>query len=188
MNGPEIAGSLTRIRPLREADAEARWELVNDGDSRRLIPVAETDFKQVRNWCATAAERPDRYDWAVTALDSDEFLGEVQLVDLVRVDRRASLRMAMRRAFRGRGYAFDFTPLVLDFAFAPEPAGLGLHRVSAEVLSSNIRVGTVLEAVGFTAEGRLRQTHPDGDRWLDTLVSGLLAPEWAELRHADRGN
>ena len=183
MNGPEMTGSLCRIRPLRDADAQARWDLVNDGDSRKLLgAVEETDFDEVREWCETAADRPDRFDWAVTALDSQEYLGEVQLINLDLEDRKARLRLAMRQQYRGRGYSVDFVPLVLDFAFAPEPEGLGLHRVYAAMPSVNTRVHALVQAMGFTFEGRLRETHYDGDRWLDTLVSSVLADEWIESR------
>ena len=183
MNGPELVGSLCRIRPLQEGDAQARWDLVNDGESRRLISGVEgTSFDQVREWCKTAADRKDRYEWAVTALDLDEYLGEVQLVKINHEDRNARLRLAMRQAYRGRGYAVDYVPLVLDYAFAPPPNGLGLHRVYTAMLSGDARVHNVFVAIGFTFEGRLRQTHWDGDRWLDTMLSSILAEEWVELR------
>lgn len=177
--GPVLTGTMIRLRPIREDDAAGRYELVNDGESRRLTgAMGATDMESVRAWCINAATRPGRVDWAVCAVDGDEYLGEVSLVQLNRKSACANLRMSMRREWRGRGYSAEAVPLVLAHAFAHEPDGLGLHRVGVHVLSNNMRVQALYETMGFTQEGRLRHTHRDGDRWVDTIVSSILSEEF----------
>ena len=68
---------------------------------------------------------------------------------------------------------------LLEFAVAPAPAGLGLHRLEADIDPRNTASRRSLERLGFQREGYLRE------RWLvagevcDTELFGLLGREWA---------
>ena len=62
----------------------------------------------------------------------------------------------------------------LEHAFAEQPAGLGLHRVSLDVLSINPRARALYASLGFVEEGRLRESHRDGAYWCDTILMALL--------------
>ena len=74
--------------------------------------------------------------------------------------------------------------LVLDVAFAPEPHGLGLHRVQAGVQPANVRSAGLLRAVGFVHEGfspRLVQLPTLGDateQWRDHDNYAITVEQW----------
>src|SRR5699024_2850193 len=111
--------------------------------------------EEIDQWCATAAARPGRLDWAIT-LGSDDYLGEIVLKDVDEHEASAQLRLALRPGQRGRGFGGEAIDLVLAHAFGEAPAGLGLHRVGLEVLSINPRARMLYETLGFVEEGRLR--------------------------------
>ena len=82
----------------------------------------------------------------------------------------------------GRGFATEGVVALLDLAFAPEPAGLGLHRVQANVVPTNVASLRVAEKAGFRREGTaLRYLEIDG-RWEDHIMFAKTAEEH-ELRY-----
>ena len=75
----------------------------------------------------------------------------------------------------GQGYVTEAARAMVDFGFRE----LRLHRLSSWCIADNAAPARVLEKVGFTLEGRLRQNERfKGRRW-DTLLYGLFREEWA---------
>jgi RimJ/RimL family protein N-acetyltransferase len=54
----------------------------------------------------------------------------------------------------------------------------GLHKVTGECDARNTASAGLLERLGFTREGRLRQQTWIKGEWTDDLIYGLLAEEW----------
>ncbi len=78
--------------------------------------------------------------------------------------------------FEGKGYMFEGLTLAVNHAFASvEDGGLGLHRVCANIMPSNVRSRAVLERVGFVKEGysekylQIRGVYEDHERWAMTV-------------------
>lgn len=55
---------------------------------------------------------------------------------------------------------------------------LSLHKVCGQVLAFNERSIRFHRRLGFVEEGRLRQQHFDGERFVDLIWFGLLSGEW----------
>jgi len=186
MQTPTLTGELVRLRPIRPDDAEGMWAVLEDPEGNRLAGTTATFTReQVAQWCATVAGRDGRHDWAITH-DGDEYLGEIVLNDIDEHSRNASLRLALRPGQRGRGFGGEAISLVLAYAFAPAPQGLGLHRVSLDVLSINPRARILYESLGFVEEGRLREAHRDGDFWCDAIVMAILEDDYRAAHEAVR--
>ncbi|MCG2799480.1 MAG: GNAT family N-acetyltransferase [Cellulomonas sp.] len=181
MDKPTLTGEMLVLRPIAVRDVDAILESVNDPEGQRLTG-ATTIYtrREVRDWVGHVAGATDRIDLAVTMPGNDEYLGEIVLDRIDRHVRSASLRLAMRPAYRGRGYGTEAIELVLGLAFD----GLGLHRVGLQVLSINARAKAIYENVGFVVEGRLREARLDGDRWCDTVLMGILEDEYRTGRVA----
>lgn len=194
--GPELHGDMVRLRPIEARDADRLWEAVQDPVGRRLTGTTTRFTRpQIDEWAATVSDRPGRYDWAVTSgvvrdgvPVSDLLLGEIVLNDIDDVARSANLRLQFLPDYRGRGYGSEAISLVLRFAFDGlrvdgefEP-GLGLHRVSLDVLSINPRAKALYESLGFQEEGRLRDAHRDDDRWADVHVMSILEDEFRTVQ------
>lgn len=76
-----------------------------------------------------------------------------------------------------RGYATEGARALLDFAFAPAPEGLGLHRVQANVIPENVASVGVVEKLGFREEGLARGYLRIAGRWQDHRMFAKLAEE-----------
>ena len=196
--GPVLHGELVRLRPIEARDADRLWDAVQDPEGMRLTgTTARFTREQIDKWAAVVSDRPRRYDWAIVPAAmrdgvpiSDELIGEIVLNDVDEVARSANVRLQMLPNYRGRGYGREAMEEVLAFAFAPsgtgsqdsdgvQAAGLGLHRVSLDVLSINPRAKALYESLGFREEGRLRDVYPDGETWADAFVMSILADEYA---------
>ena len=184
MGTPTLTGELVTLRPIRADDTDAMWEMLEDPEGNRLTgTTAVFAREQVADWCATVAGRDGRHDWAITH-DTDEYLGEIVLNEIDDHSRHANLRLALRPGQRGRGFGGEAIALVLAYAFGSAPDGLGLHRVSLDVLSINPRARILYESLGFVEEGRLREAHRDGDFWCDAIVMAILEDDYRAAHQA----
>ena len=118
---------------------------------------------------------------------------EVRLVAVLPDDRIAgffSLTQIFRGAFEnayagwrvsseqlGRGIGTSGVMALLDLAFSPEPEGLGLHRVQANIIPSNRASLRVAEKAGFRLEGEAKDYLKIDGRWQDHLMFAKLAGE-----------
>ncbi|WP_149202690.1 GNAT family N-acetyltransferase [Actinotalea subterranea] len=179
MDTPVLQGELVRLRPIQPQDADGMWELVaNDPEGNRMTGTTATFTREeIDEWCRSVGARAGRHDWAITH-GSDEYLGEIVLNEIDDHSASANLRLALRPGQRGRGFGGDAISLVLAFAFAEQPEGLGLHRVSLDVLSINPRARMLYESLGFVTEGRLRESHRDGEFWCDAIVMAILEDDY----------
>ena len=185
MDKPVLVGEMVVLRPIRADDSAAMWEMVSDLEGRRLTGTTATFTReQVDCWCAEVSARADRLDLAITH-GSDEYLGEIVLNEIDPYSRSANLRLVLRPGQRGRGFGGEAISLVLDHAFADTPAGLGLHRVSLDVLSINPRARMLYESLGFITEGRLRESHRDGDFWCDSIIMAILRDDYRAAQASD---
>ncbi|MFC4450310.1 GNAT family N-acetyltransferase [Halorussus aquaticus] len=75
---------------------------------------------------------------------------------------------------RGEGYATEAVSLLLDHAFDTS----GRHRVYARVVDFNEASRAVVERLGFTEEGRLREHVFLDGAYRDVVLYGLLRDEW----------
>jgi RimJ/RimL family protein N-acetyltransferase len=182
---------MMRLRPIEARDSERLWEAVQDPEGTRLTGTTAVFTRdQIDEWARTVSDRPGRYDWAICPAAerdgkpvSDELIGEIVLNDLDEDVRSANLRLQLLPNYRGRGYGREAIAEVLRFAFdgVDGEAGLGLHRVSLDVLSINPRAQALYESLGFRVEGRLRDIYRDGDTWADAIVMSILEDEYRAM-------
>ncbi|AXK37711.1 N-acetyltransferase [Streptomyces armeniacus] len=78
----------------------------------------------------------------------------------------------------GKGYATDTARTLVEFGFTK----LGLHRISAAIAPDNVSSFRVVEKLGFTREGTLRDHVFTNGAWRDSVLFSLLAPEWERGR------
>jgi len=85
---------------------------------------------------------------------------------------------AAPEAPRGTGSRMEF--LALEHAFG----ALGLHKLSCEVLASNVAVIRLHLKFGFSEEGVFRSHHYVDDTYVAVHRLGILAEEWQQHRSA----
>jgi RimJ/RimL family protein N-acetyltransferase len=127
----------------------------------------------VANFIAADPDKPGWFQYAIERTEDRVLIGDVaaHLHDNLR---QAEIGFTLATAYQGMGFATEAVSAVLDRLFGVQ----GLHKVAGECDARNTASAALLERLGFTLEGRLRQqTYLKGE-WTDDLIYGLLAPEW----------
>ncbi|MDT9683249.1 GNAT family protein [Streptomyces sp. TRM76323] len=116
-----------------------------------------------------------RVPFSVVELASGELAGEALLWGIDPHNRLAHLGISLRPAFRGRGLATDAVRVLCTYGFAVR----GMWRLQIEALADNVPMIAAAKRAGFTVEGTLRRSAWVHGRFVDEVVLGLLAEEWA---------
>ena len=123
---------------------------------------------------------------------SHDLVGKVNVTNIVRGRARAgTLGYDAFDPYAGRGLFAEGLRLSVDLAFAPEPDGLGLHRLEANVQPGNGRSAAVLRRIGFRREGfspsYLLMPTANGEQWRDHDRYAVTRPEWPGEEYASPG-
>lgn len=190
---------MTPVAPLR-ADGERVWVTnATDADVAAYVLANQQSQARIIEWnpvdpfalpgLVRAASRFHR----TLLIHSRQRVGEHDIVGKVNVTNvvrgRAdygTLGYDAYDPYAGKGLFAEGLALAVGLAFAPEPAGLGLHRLEVNVQPGNVRSAMVLRQLGFRLEGHspayLRMPVPASrgghDAWRDHDRYALLATEW----------
>lgn len=161
-------GERVTLKPVAEGDFPFLREHENDPEVRRAMatvgPRTGADFRELLE--------DDGFHFVVCA--DTERVGYVALHSVDPYDGRGKLSYWVAPAHWGNNYATESIALVVEYAFAQ----LRLHKVIADVREfSEASVG-VLEKLGFTREGRLRESRYVDGEYHDRYRFGLLQREW----------
>jgi len=173
-----LNGQRVFLRPAERGDYEA-WASLRAGSRQFLAPWEPTwppdalSRASFRARVARYAEdwRTDQaYNFLIFAQD-ETLIGGVGLSNLRRgVSETASLGYWVGEAFARQRYMTAALPLVLDFAFDR----IGLHRVEAACLPTNIPSRALLARAGFHQEGYARGYLCIEGKWQDHLLFAIL--------------
>lgn len=148
---------------------------VGDPESRRTIA-----------W-SIITEADHDGDGEIDAASFDNVIGMIFLIDIDGWARSARIQVVLGKDFRGRGYSRDIMPRVMTYGFAPEPAGLGMHRIWVAVPEQNTRSVSVYQSLGFVPSGRSRDAlwNASQNRYQDLIVMDTLVDEFDPIRSLD---
>ena len=179
-----LTGDRVFLRPPERGDYEA-WASLRAGSREFLSPwepswppdaLSRANFRArvtryVEDWRTDQA-----YNFFIFALD-ETLVGGIGLSNIRRgVSETASLGYWVGEPYARQRYMTSALPLVVDFAFER----LGLHRLEAACLPSNIPSRSVLARTGFRQEGYAREYLRIAGKWQDHLLFAIL--------RGDRGN
>ena len=127
------------------------------------------------DWIGTHAERwaSARHLTLAITTEKDGLVGAVGLQQRS-PHRRAELGYWIARDFWGRGYATEAAGAVVAYGFRE----LGLNKIDAHYLARNPASGRVMEKVGMSREGVLRQHIVKWEEPEDVIMYGILASDF----------
>jgi ribosomal-protein-alanine N-acetyltransferase len=105
-------------------------------------------------------------------------VGVIQFWPIERDYSTAEWGFALSESYWGSGLFVRSARLALDAAFAQ----LGIHRLEARVVDVNAFGNRVLESLGATREGVLRDGFRNGDVVYDHVMWSILATDWRKSR------
>ena len=175
---PELRTPRLQLRAFTLADAPAVQRLAGDeaiASTTLNIPHPYPDGV-AEAWIATHAaafERLESLSLAVVLVATGELVGATGLVGINKAHSRAEIGYWTGKPYWGNGYCTEAAGALIDYAFRT----LELNRIYAYHLTRNPASGRVMQKLGMTHEGRLRQHALKWDAFEDLEVYGLLREE-----------
>jgi RimJ/RimL family protein N-acetyltransferase len=183
-----LANELVRLSAPGAADVERVYELCQDPETQRWVPVPSPYLRAdaeafVTGFVPRGWESGHDLNWAIRA-PGDVLPGEAEppLLGMVgiRVDGAGTSHASGEFGYwigpttRGQGLVTEAARLVVDYALDPE--GLGLGRVEWRAVVGNWASRRVAWKLGVRVEGEVRgllvHRGERRDGWIGTLLAG----------------
>ncbi len=167
------------IREIEPRDREPLLAIVRDPDQiRHMLLVLDTE-EQLDGFLSLAiaeASAQQRFQWhfAVEDATSGRYLGSCCL--MVEHDSLSSAELGywfLREAW-GKGFATEASAAILDLGFCR----LGFHRIWGKCHTENVASAKVMEKLGMTYEGTLREHVWLRDHFRSSRIYGMLENEY----------
>jgi len=131
----------------------------------------------------SAAAAPSQGRWCQRAIrrhDDGALIGDLGFCV---ADAQAEFGITLAPAAQGNGYAREALRALFGWLFGE----VGIHRVHASVDPRNAPSMALLQAMGMRQEAHFRESLLFHGEWVDDVVFGLLAREWADAAGKDAG-
>ncbi|GAB5603169.1 GNAT family protein [Thermus sp. FJN-A] len=176
-----FVGEKIRLDPIQRAHLPKiiSWMYKEDIIARAFFgdPLPRS-LEEMEAWLQQLRTNPNARVLAVIHRETEEIVGEVALQPIDWRNRSAFFAIILgEESRRGEGVGTEAARLALRYAFE----GLNLHRVEANVLSSNEASIRLLKRVGFLWEGRRRASIWKSRQWEDMEIYGITAEDWYGL-------
>lgn len=158
----------------------------SNGEKSNESGVGDPESRRTIAW-SIVTEADHDGDGELDAASSDNVIGMIFLIDIDGWARSARIQVVLGKDYRGRGYSRDIMPRVMTYGFAPEPAGLGMHRIWVAVPEQNTRSVSVYQSLGFVPSGTSRDALWDveNNKYQDLIVMDTLVDEYDPIRSLD---
>ncbi|WP_152991443.1 GNAT family N-acetyltransferase [Frankia sp. R43] len=178
-----IAGAAVTLREFDRDDTGRAHDIVGDPRVTDQLSFDAKSLEEAEFMVAGIVERAHREPRTEFYLAVDH---GGALVGFVRLGlagvHAAKLGYAIRADRWGRGHATDAVRTVLGLGFGV----LNLRRISAAIGPDNLASVAVVERLGFTREGRIRDHVFTNGAWRDSILYSLLQPEWEAAARGSR--
>lgn len=174
---PIITTARLILRPFEPADAEGVQSLASAKElaAGTFLPYPYQPGTAER-WIAEqrdAGRAGTGATFAIVLAGEQRLIGSIGL-DIVEPHRHARMGYWLGVAYWNQGYCTEAVRAVLRYGFIER----NLHRIYAPHFKGNEASGRVLQKVGMTYEGRMREHYVRFDRYVDLELYGMLRQEF----------
>lgn len=168
------------LRDFEPGDFDAFFATTNDPEYHKYYSEGEITvaFYQVifeRILSGTSQTNRDKYQLAICLL-TGELIGTCGVRTEDTNNRQASFGCAIGRMHWGKGFAYEASRNIIDFAFSSLP----IHRVYAETISENSRARELAERLGMRLEAEFKEIKYFRGRWWNSVIYAILEDEWKQ--------
>jgi len=168
------------VRQIAEPDLPGLMAVNGDDTVTQFLPYATwRSMDDATAWYRRIAgiqATGNAVQFAIVSRDDASVIGACLLFNFNEGSARAELGYVLGRAHWGRGLAREAAGALVGAAFGP----MGLRRLEAEVNPLNRPSVRLLQSLGFTREGLLRQRWVGKGAAYDVELHGLLRDEWQQ--------
>lgn len=141
------------LRRLEENDATKMLEWIHDTNinCNFRCGFSEMTIEDVKKFIQTSFDEKNQHFAIVN--ENNEYMGTISLKNINKIDNNAEYAIVTRAKAHGKGYAFQATKEILNYAFNE----LNLHKVYLNVLEENERANKFYKKCGFRYEGMSKE-------------------------------
>jgi ribosomal-protein-alanine N-acetyltransferase len=175
---PELTTSRLTLRRMMVLDTDDMYEYAGRPDvTKYLTWLPHPDREYTREYLQYLGNRYAAgmfYDWAVIYEPDCKMVGTCGFTSFNCSSDSAEVGYVLNPDYWGKGIATEALSRVLEFGFEE----LGLHRIEAKFIEGNDRSRRVMEKVGMTFEGVMREAMLIKGGYRNIGICSILASEW----------
>jgi RimJ/RimL family protein N-acetyltransferase len=176
---PTFQGKNVTLREIRESDAPALMAMLTSEEVAEFIsPLPRTleGFQDFISEVHNERLAGQSFCFAIVPDGYDDAMGLFQVRQLEPGFGSAEWGFALGSPFWGSGVFQEGARGVIDFAFGV----VGVHRLEARSIASNVRGNAALRKVGAMEEGMLRRAFLRDGRYFDQILWSILKEDWRQ--------
>ena len=162
------------LRPVLHGDAQDLYEIFSDRQVMKyydLLPFESLErAKEQIEFFTRGFEQRTMIRWGIELKQSGKLIGTCGLFAFSEDALKAELGYELNSSYQGNGFMTEALKAVLDYTFRE----CGINRVEAFVEPLNTASQGLLEKLGFTKEGTLREYERCRGELIDIIIYGLL--------------
>lgn len=180
-----MKGKRVYLRALEPDDYKTSVAWRNDDEISGMLSGQKffVSAENEKHWVADAVYNEKNVRLAVCTIEDDKYIGNVYLTDLNMVNRCAHSHVLIGdKDYWSHGYGSEALRLLMDYAFNE----LGLNRIEAGIIDTNIASLKMHEKCGYKVEGVKRQAIFKRGHFHDHTVLSILREEYESINETNK--
>lgn len=174
---PTLTTERLLLRPFTLEDAPTVRALASAREIAEMTTIPHPyEEGMAEEWICThqgAYERGELVTWAITRREDGMVLGAISL-SINKANLFAELGYWVGKPYWGQGYCTEAAREALRYGFEV----LNLNRIQARHMTKNPASGRVMQKIGMTYEGTLRQSVYRWEKFEDMVIYAILREEY----------
>jgi ribosomal-protein-alanine N-acetyltransferase len=175
---PRLETPRLEMRQLEESDASALFWYYCDTEMMKYLffnpHKSVEDTKSFIRYMTKLYLEKDSIRWGIQAKETGKLIGTAGLHFWKREIRCAEVGYHIGRSYWGNGFATEVLGAMVDFGFK----SMNLNCIEGYHNSGNGASGRVMEKLGFTKEGVLRERIVKDNQFVDRVCYSILRREY----------
>ncbi|MEJ8801343.1 GNAT family N-acetyltransferase [Pontibacter sp. H249] len=170
---PDILTERLKLRLIQPADAGFILQGLSDERVTKYYAVHFDTMEAVQEQMAFYEQLLSEGTgvwWAFSLKDNDQLIGACGYSSLEAEHRKAEIGFWLLPDYWGRGYIPEAAKAIVKYGFE----SMNLNRIEAIVEGGNEQSEQVLQKIGFTYEGRLREREIKNGQVIDLIYYSIL--------------
>ena len=187
-NIPTLHTERLSLRAMHPIDAEDMYDYSRRPEVTKYLLWTEHKnvgyTKDYLFYVGTRYALGDFYDWAIIDLESRRMIGTCGFTRIDAANDCAEIGYVLNPDFHGKGYATEAVKKIIDFGFSE----LSLNRIEARFMKGNEASLRLMQRVGMTFEGYMRDIIFVKGSYRTVGISSILKSEYDKLKVSEEEN
>ena len=184
---PELNTRRLLLRQINQEDDQSLLEVLSDEDTcKYLTHNAVNDIEGIKRMIGGMQrffDEKQRIRWGLAQKKDNTLIGHCGFFDIDSSNCCAEISYCLKRGSWGQGIMTEAVDAMLRFGFED----YGFHRITAKVIKGNIGSIRVLQKLGFTEEGLLRESLYKNGQYHDLMILSVLESEYRRTKQEHEG-